>query len=176
MDIREKELLREKQKLYREELERQKREAYDRIIRSKNAASDEERRLLESEIGSIQQSKDKDLMKERQKKEVAMNIMDENIRLKQEAVRNLKDIERREAAVELEKIKRIQAEEQLKNDAEKNNKLRIANALRVSYDVQENMKKQEFDKLKELDKEYCEKHKQKLIDDEKYRQIGRAHV
>jgi hypothetical protein len=169
-DVKERELLKAKQNLYRQELENQRKELYSRISADKLAAIEEEKRFLQRQMGSVTDSANKEVENEKKKKEIAINIMDENIRLKREAVRANKEAEQIQASIELEHIKHVQEEEKVKEELGKQQRVKIVNALKESYNAQENLKKQENDKLKELDKLYCQQHAQKLINDEKYRQ------
>lgn len=169
-DLKEKELMKARQNIYRQELENQRRALYSRISADKAAAVEEEKKLLQRQMGSVVDSSNKEVENERKKKEIAMNIMDENMRLKKEAVRASKEAEQKEALVALERIRVVQEEEKARNEFDKQQRVRVANALRQSYDAHENLKKQESDKVRELDRFYCEQHKKKLTEDEKYRQ------
>lgn len=169
-DIKERELFKAKQNLYRQDLENQRKELYSRISADKVATIKEEKRLLQRRMGSVTDSANKEIENERKKKEIAINMMDENIRLKREVIRANKEAKEKQALLELEHIKHIQEEEKIKEELEKQQRVKIANALKESYNAQEDLKKQENDKLRELDKLYCQQHAQKLINDEKYRQ------
>lgn len=170
VDVKERELLRAKQNVYRQELERQKREVQNRLSARKQAERDEEKLSLERQIGSIRELQSGEASNESQKKAVAMRLAEENTRLRNMVVEQNKEVERRENLEMVESMKQVQKQEQIQHELERQNRMRIANALKASYDVQENLKRQEQEKLKELDKEYCERYKEKLSKDEQHRQ------
>eukprot|EP00826_Nyctotherus_ovalis_P014128 TRINITY_DN13900_c0_g1_i3.p1 TRINITY_DN13900_c0_g1~~TRINITY_DN13900_c0_g1_i3.p1 ORF type:complete len:185 (-),score=52.50 TRINITY_DN13900_c0_g1_i3:359-913(-) len=170
VDVKERELLRAKQNLYRQELEKQKREMQNRLSARKRAELDEERLSLEQQIGSFEAASNGEASQESQKKAVAMKLVEENTRLRNMVVEQNKEVERRENLGMVESMKQVQKQEQIQNELDKQNRMKVANALKASYDIQGNLKKQEQEKLKELDKEYCERYKEKLSKDEQHRQ------
>jgi hypothetical protein len=175
VDIRE--AMRARQNMYRQELENQTREMQNRLKANKNANTEAERLLLQQhliqylreQIGSVKESENGELQKEKQKKAIAMNIMNENARLKNRAMEEMKEIEKQEALAVIQSMKQTQEEEKIRAENERRNRLRIADTLKLSYDTQETIKKQERSKLKELDKIYCEQEKTKLMQDEQQR-------
>jgi len=170
VDIREREVMRAKQNAYRQELEGQTKERQDRLKANKNAKTEDERLLLQQQIGLFKESESGEVQKERQKKAVAMSIMNENLVLKNKAVQEMKEVERQEALAMMQSIKQTQEEEKIRAEDERKNRLRIADALKLSYNTQEAIKKREKDNLRELDKMYYEQEKSKLIQDEQQRQ------
>ena len=169
-DIKEREAARARQEYYRQELEKQTAEARNRINESRRAEVVQEENMQKMKMGSIKTLENNEEEKEKKKRIIAINIMDENMRSKIQAVKAIKETERIETQEMMENIKRSQEQEKIKEEREKLNKARIANALKMSYDVQENIKRQEAEKEKELDKMYCERHREKLMQDDQYRQ------
>lgn len=170
VDIKERELARIRQDMYRQELDKQANEAYNRANAQKYQSSEHEQKMMQMQVGSLKQIERNEIEREMKKRSMAVNMMDENMRLKQKTIEDNKEAERRENMVIMDRIKKTQEEERMKIEYQKLNKVKIANALKMSYDVQEGMKKQENDKRKELDKMYSDEYQQKLIQDDKNRQ------
>eukprot|EP00826_Nyctotherus_ovalis_P047592 TRINITY_DN5494_c0_g3_i2.p2 TRINITY_DN5494_c0_g3~~TRINITY_DN5494_c0_g3_i2.p2 ORF type:complete len:181 (+),score=83.16 TRINITY_DN5494_c0_g3_i2:749-1291(+) len=110
------------------------------------------------------------MVKEQRKKDMAAKIMDENIMWKHRAVEAMREAKRREDLEALEVSKKLQEEERAQIEALKRERVKIANALNESYTIQEEMKKREQEKARQMDRKYCEMHKEKLSRDEKHRQ------
>lgn len=170
VDIKEREMLRARQNAYRQELESQTREMQDRLKASKQANSEAERLLLSQQIGSFKKMGDGEVQKERNKKAVEKGIMNENLILKNRTKQEMKEAERREELAVMEGIRRTQEEERQKAEDERRSRAKVADALKMSHDLQESMKKQEKCRQKELDKMYCEQQKEQLMKDEQQRQ------
>lgn len=170
VDIKEREAMKLRRDMYRHELEKQAQEMNNRIKASKHAALEEERNLLARQLGSVRESQDTEIQSKSQKKAIAMRMMNENMKLRSMALEQTKETERRENMEMMQRIKEAQEEEKIKREIERQNRMRIADALKMAYIMQEKIKKQEDEKLKELDRMYSEKHKEKLLQDEKYRQ------
>eukprot|EP01022_Parablepharisma_sp_SALTPOND_P008210 TRINITY_DN135387_c1_g1_i1.p4 TRINITY_DN135387_c1_g1~~TRINITY_DN135387_c1_g1_i1.p4 ORF type:complete len:186 (-),score=57.72 TRINITY_DN135387_c1_g1_i1:1216-1773(-) len=162
--------MKERQALYRQELENQRKEIQTRINMSKNMDSQKDKESLQKQLNFMKETADGDYLKEKQKKALAINIMDENVKLKRKVLEEAKEKEQRETLAVMERLKRIEEEEKAKIEAEKQNRIKLANALKESYNVQEDIRRQQREKLKELDKVYSEKHKERLMEEEKYRQ------
>ena len=170
VDIREKQLTKERQNIYKQELEKQRKEIQERAAASKNVVSEFEKKAVQDQVDRLREIAAKESMKGKLKKKIEMSIMNENINIKRKNVEENKQVELYENSVMMNELKRLETEEKVKTRTEKVNKDEMANALKEAYVVQQSMKQQEKEKLKQLDKVYCEKYKEKLIEDDKDRQ------
>lgn len=169
-DCRERQLIKQRQEKYRQELEKQTRELCNRNYAAKNALSAEDRELLRQQQSILKGSANEEVAEEQRKKELAAKIMDENVMWKQRAVEAMREVKRREDLEALEVSKKLQEEERAQIEALKRERVKIANALNESYTIQEEMKKREQERAKEMDRKYSEMHREKLSRDEEYRQ------
>ncbi len=169
-EARERQLLRERQIRYRQELEDQRAEIATRLMMSKNAVSEKEKESARKEADFANLAAERDVRKEVEKRVQAVNITDENMRNKQKVIEKSKAEEQREDAEMCENMKRVEEEERTRERTEKVNRGRIAQALKESYHVQEDLLRQKADRLRALDRVYVEQYAEKLNRDDKDRQ------
>ncbi len=169
-ELRERQLMRERQLQYREELEDQRREIAERMRQGHSAVSEKDKEAAKKQQNLLREAAERDAAKEQEKRAQAVTIMGENLRNKQRAVEETRTVERREVAVMNEELRRTEVEEHEREEYEKANRCKIANALKQSYNVQEGIRRQQLAKQKNLDRAYNEMYGQKLSEDDKQRQ------
>ena len=143
---------------------------HNKSYAARNMLSAEDKELLNMQTSLLKESAEEEMLKEQRKKDMAARIMDENMLWKQRSIEAMRAAKRQEDLQALEVSKKLREEERSQIEALKRKRIGIANALNESYSIQEKMKREEAEKNKEMDKKYCEMHKEKLNKDEKYRQ------
>ena len=171
---RERLLMRERQVMYRQELEDQRKEIATRVKMGNNMTTEGEKASMQKQLDFAKAVAEKDVLKAHEKKTRAVNIMGENIKAKRKVIDEAKAQEERENSVVVENLRKIEQEERVKVELEKQKKITLASALQVSYTVQEDLRKQQKDREKESDKVYHELHKEKLVHDDLERQKVRS--
>jgi hypothetical protein len=105
-----------------------------------------------------------------EKKMKASNIMEENIKEKKRVEQEMKEKEKYEDQMMQFSLKRLQEEEERKLLEEKEAKKKLVNSLKVSYAIQGNLKKQQSEKERELDRRFLQIAEEKSLENERNRQ------
>lgn len=152
--MREKEVYKERQKLYRQELDIQKQEIEKVSQKRSEAGMSVDKEIVEISKDFAKKAAEIEQEKLLEKKKIAQTIMEENIKEKRKAILNQREQIKKEDQVVQDSLKKVQEEEERKLKNEKDAKKRLINALQMSYAVQGSLKKQQTEKEKELDRKF----------------------
>eukprot|EP00831_Metopus_contortus_P011633 TRINITY_DN14634_c0_g1_i2.p1 TRINITY_DN14634_c0_g1~~TRINITY_DN14634_c0_g1_i2.p1 ORF type:complete len:593 (-),score=113.44 TRINITY_DN14634_c0_g1_i2:147-1925(-) len=166
----EKLMLRERQQVYRMELESQLISAKERARLGIEKDRKLDRKSMLEQQDLTEANEKRGLLQEQEKKTKAQALMEENLRLKQRSMAMSKLQEEDENHSYIESLKRAQIEEQKRTEQEILNKQRMTKALQESYDLYENLKRQERQKEKDVSRLYDISHRERLLREEHERQ------
>ena len=167
-ELKERVLMRQRQKMYRKNLEEQQKEAD--LFMQKYERLDEEKEALERHLSLLRKEEDKDLMEVQKKRDEIKSLMDENIKQKDRMIEQIQTTKYQENLDELNTLKRLEEQRRMNDEMKRKDRQKTTNDLRQSYAIQEARKKYENERNKELDKFYNEQYRQKIIEDDAHRQ------
>ncbi len=167
---RERQLQKERQRLYSQQLAAQKAELDSRMRRNTEVGSVEDREAVQLQTDFVKQKAELEKLQSAEKRAKAESIMQENLVEKRRATMAVKELEKQDNMMVLEQIKRINEEGEQKVRDEKDVKVRVVNALRESYEIQEEMKRRQRMQTKELDKVFLKKEEELSQENERNRQ------
>jgi len=169
-EYKEKLFLKDRQEKYRLDLEQQRHDLETKSKAWKQKIIEEEKQSLQKQLDFTKMSANKESSNVLEKKAKIMSIMDENKKNKEKIQEGIRKQVIQENQVVAEKLKKIRDEEERKKELEKESKQKIAQALQISYGIQEEMRKKQKEKQKEMDVAYKMMHQDKLAEDDKDRQ------
>ena len=168
-DFKIKQLKKEQQSLYRRALEEQRNQINSRTLANKSESLKKDREMVQG-LNFFVSSEDRNPLRSKQKRILETKMMEDNMMFKKQALQEAKQVEDKEKNAMAEAIKRIKEEDIKKAEIERQNKVRIVNALKESYNIQEEFKNKEKNDNKQLDRVYSERHREKLIQADMERQ------
>lgn len=167
-ELKERVNMRHRQRLYREDLEKQQRDVNEFI--SKYGGIKEEKEALEKQLSLMRKMEDEDLVEMQRRRDEVRAVMEENVRRKNRMQQHTNALKRQADLDELNGLKKVQEEERTSNEVELQRRMKVIDELRLSYAAQEAAKRYENEREKEMDKVYNEQYRQKLLEDDAYRQ------
>eukprot|EP00826_Nyctotherus_ovalis_P019542 TRINITY_DN16040_c0_g1_i1.p1 TRINITY_DN16040_c0_g1~~TRINITY_DN16040_c0_g1_i1.p1 ORF type:complete len:212 (-),score=98.78 TRINITY_DN16040_c0_g1_i1:867-1502(-) len=128
-----------------------------------------EREMLRLEHGFLRQSLDYEAKREQEKRKLAAQIMEENVVEKLRADQIAKRNHIKEEEMVLEAIKQNNYIEKMREEEAKNARLATMENLKSAYDVQEEMKRRQRLREREVDKAYLKTEEEAQLKNERER-------
>ncbi len=159
---REKALLQEQRLQYRQELEEQRLEVKARAKLAQETSKNQEKLGLQKHLKLNQTIDQEEQQRQDNRRERAARLMQDNLKWKHK--QRLEDQQRKEQEMRTvaETVHKVQAEEAAEVALAQNAKSRVANALKLSYELKTQLKKQQQKTEKQADLQYTRQQQEQL--------------